>query len=79
MNYKRNRNLRYYFRRKGQRIRVILERLDKLHCKVCGTKGGLHLHHRTSIKDGGTNDIDNIEVMCRKHHMEHHGYVGRKV
>lgn len=40
-------------------------------CKVCGTKENLHIHHKD--KNWKNNDLNNLVLLCKKHHWEVHG------
>lgn len=38
-------------------------------CEICGwEEGGRDLHHIIPVKDGGTNDINNLINVCPNHH-----------
>lgn len=45
-------------------------------CVVCGWRiekrrsYGLEVHHIKPVRDGGTNDPDNLVVLCPNHHAE---------
>lgn len=42
------------------------------YCSKCGSDNDLEVHHIRPIKFGGTNDIDNLEVLCDTcHHRRH--------
>jgi len=46
---------------------------DNYCCRVCGLsqdklKSSLIVHHRFSVKDGGTNDLDNLICVCHSCH-----------
>lgn len=48
--------------------RTAFER-DKYRCQFCGTSsGGLHVHHITSLSDGGTHDPRNLTTICPQCH-----------
>lgn len=34
--------------------------------------GALHTHHILPVKKGGSDDLDNIVLLCRRHHIEIH-------
>ena len=44
----------------------------ELICSVCGAKENLELHHILPLAMGGSNDIDNMMVLCHEHHVEIH-------
>ena len=61
-----------------QRREEILQDVD-YRCELCPARGPqvggeatLHLHHRESPLAGGTNDGDNIVVLCSDCHHHHH-------
>lgn len=35
-------------------------------CAVCGSKENLEIHHIVPISKGGTNEIENLAILCRK-------------
>ncbi len=37
-------------------------------CAVCLSKSDLSGHHIRSVSSGGTDDLDNLMCLCRKHH-----------
>lgn len=47
-------------------------------CELCGADGAdetvsLEVHHRVQKADGGTNHPDNLLLLCRECHQQHHG------
>lgn len=40
------------------------------HCAVCGSVNDLTVDHKVPKVEGGTDDLDNLEVMCRYHNGE---------
>jgi len=57
--------------------RQLKERLVKLRgtcCERCGFPNTkiLNVHHKIRKADGGTNDIDNLELICPNCHAEEH-------
>ncbi|MFC7116644.1 HNH endonuclease [Natronoarchaeum sp. GCM10025703] len=57
---------------------LVIER-DDYACQLCGTLGSqageeatLHLHHRESPADGGSNDPSNLVTLCDDCHHHHH-------
>ncbi len=52
--------------------RSILKKLDAK-CEECGTKDNLSINHRTPMEAGGTNDPENLQILCRKCHNKYHG------
>lgn len=47
-------------------------------CVHCGSEGDLHYHHRVSVAEGGTNDPDNLEMLCIPCHRDRHANVTPK-
>lgn len=45
---------------------------DPITGKICGSKRFLQIDHRQSVWAGGTNDIQNLQVLCSQHN--HHKY-----
>lgn len=51
----------------------------RFRCERCGDAGvPLDVHHIISLSKGGTNDIDNLQVLCRKCHSEEHPWMVSK-
>lgn len=46
-------------------------------CAVCGKKDDLETHHVLPIIKGGTNDFNNLLVVCQEHHMQLHQKIYR--
>lgn len=43
-------------------------------CARCPATKGLKVHHRVRVADGGTDDPENLELLCHScHEREHHG------
>jgi len=64
-------------------IRRLVHKIFKFECQECGkhfsyfTSAGAELpvhggevHHSTPLKDGGEDSIENMELLCEKHHKE---------
>jgi RNA-directed DNA polymerase len=47
---------------------AVLER-DNYRCTRCGTTKKLHIHHRRSRRQGGTDEMDNLTTLCGQCHM----------
>ena len=43
-------------------------------CEKCGRTIGLEVHHKIPIIEGGTDNIDNLQVLCGICHNEVHKY-----
>ena len=41
-------------------------------CDQCGKAGRFEVHHRIPVSQGGTNDVENLQVLCRGCHIEIH-------
>lgn len=42
-------------------------------CVKCGATYGLHVHHMKRLSDGGSNKIENLQLLCYKCHNKEHG------
>ena len=40
-----------------------------LPCVVCGAREDLHVHHVVAVEDEGTDDLENLVVLCETHHI----------
>lgn len=52
---------------------------DDYECQDCGSLGGrrgdtkLHVHHKTPVMEGGTNNLENLTTLCEScHWVRHH-------
>ena len=57
-----------------QRLRrAVLER-DGWRCQQpdCGRRGRLEVHHIRPLESGGTNDLGNLQTLCRACHLNIH-------
>lgn len=61
-----------------QMRQLVLDR-DDYECKLCGTLGRqaggeatLHMHHRCSPHDGGSDEPSNLLLLCSECHHHHH-------
>ncbi|MFC1754364.1 HNH endonuclease [Thermoproteota archaeon] len=41
-------------------------------CEQCGSTVDLSVHHKKPLSHGGTNDEDNLEVLCLNCHKKYH-------
>ncbi|MDX1874622.1 DUF222 domain-containing protein [Mycolicibacterium sp. 120266] len=57
----------------SRRLRRALEHRDR-HCVIpgCASTRGLHAHHLTHWEDGGPTELDNLVLLCPRHHRQHH-------
>ena len=67
---------RYRGRLWALRRRQAVER-SGYRCERCGNTGRLEVHHKQRIADGGTDELDNLEVLCRKCHFAAHKHKPR--
>lgn len=49
------------------RLRTLVHERDRT-CVVCGETNRLQVHHRIPLRDGGTNQLSNLELRCETHH-----------
>lgn len=60
----------------GKRNKLFRDR--GVQCELCGYtpthSGVLYVHHIKPIQYGGTNDINNLSIVCEKCHADCHGY-----
>ena len=47
----------------------VLER-DGWQCTQCGSRINLECHHIVALDEGGSNQIDNLKILCRHCHIE---------
>jgi hypothetical protein len=46
-----------------------LSERDGTKCKMCGSLDFLQIDHIRPVTRGGTNDLDNLQILCRKHNI----------
>lgn len=39
-------------------------------CDECGKAGRFEVHHRIPVYQGGSNDVENLQILCRGCHIE---------
>ena len=70
-----SRNHRYSGLAKGRAWELArqaaLER-DGRRCRRCSKAGRLEIHHIIPLSQNGTNDLENLETLCRGCHIEAH-------
>lgn len=44
-------------------------------CSMCGSVQNVEVHHIIPIKEGGTNELENLIPLCRDCHQEIHHFV----
>ena len=45
-------------------------------CEVCRTRGdfrGLAIHHKVKRSQGGKHELNNLILLCGRHHAKEHG------
>ena len=58
-----------------KRVAEVMER-DGHKCRMCGTSRGLaDVHHIIKRSQGGTDEMDNLILLCRNCHNKQHGQV----
>jgi 5-methylcytosine-specific restriction endonuclease McrA len=55
-----------------ENIRTSVLNRDKHKCVECGSKKGLHIHHKKHRSKGGTDDLENLMTLCELCHTEQH-------
>lgn len=55
-----------------QNKRKILK--EQKYCEKCGRAIGLEVHHKTPLIQGGTDDLENLQVLCDICHGDIHKY-----
>ena len=70
-NQKRKKKKKRIIRLKKQK-KVLQNWRDKKVCVECGTKNYLTIHHIIIKSDRGSNQIKNLDVLCRKCHNKVH-------
>lgn len=51
-------------------LRLEALKRDGWKCVKCGRPGRLEVDHKIAIVDGGSNDIDNLQTLCRGCHID---------
>ena len=70
-----SRHHRYAGQAKGaawERQRQLTLAVDSYRCARCGKAGRLEAHHKRPVSDGGTNELNNLETLCRGCHITEH-------
>lgn len=50
---------------RGRRLRPLVIARDGARCNECGATDSLEIDHIVALARGGTNDIDNLQVLCK--------------
>lgn len=58
--------------RNWHNIRRRVFKRDGFQCKTCGKRANLECHHIVHLQDGGSNDLSNLETICRACHIALH-------
>ena len=45
---------------------------DDWRCRECGKAGVLEVHHIKHVRNGGTDELDNLTTLCRGCHIAKH-------
>ena len=51
---------------------------SKARCERCNGTENLTINHKKPLAQGGTNESDNLEILCRKCHDRYHGSFPKK-
>lgn len=49
--------------RRSEIVSALISR-DGEGCRACGSDGPLHIDHRVPVSRGGTNDLENLQLLC---------------
>lgn len=60
------------FDKQYRKMRVKALERDEYRCVECGKDEELHVHHKVHRENGGTNDLENLETLCKWCHAEKH-------
>ena len=55
-----------YQGRRRELVEKMIERGQRYICAECGRIGKLTVDHKTPLRWGGTNDLDNLQFLCRE-------------
>ena len=50
----------------------------KAKCEKCDTTDNLTINHKKPLAQGGTNEAENLQILCRKCHNVVHGIISKK-
>lgn len=45
----------------------------------CEATEGLQIHHKTNVRFGGQERPEDLQVLCKAHHMRHHALDGKRI
>ena len=63
---------RHHHRSAWKYISHQAKRAANYRCQRCGRMGPLETHHKRPINRGGDDSPANLEVLCKRCHIEHH-------
>lgn len=71
--YKSEQIRRYNKRRLSDDAKILVIQMQK-HCQEdgCTSTVDLSVHHKVPISEGGTDDLENLQVLCYNHHNKKH-------
>ena len=52
-----------------KKVRVAVMERDGYKCVYCGSTKNLQIDHVIPVASGGTNDVENLRVLCKKHNI----------
>ncbi len=52
-----------------KKVRAAVMERDGNKCVYCGSTKNLQIDHVIPVASGGTNDVDNLRVLCKKHNI----------
>ena len=53
-------------------------RAAKAKCETCGTTNSLTINHKIPLAQGGSNEYENLQILCRTCHDRFHGITSKK-
>ena len=62
----------HHHRREWAHARSTAKDRDGWRCVQCGKPGLLEVHHVESVKTSGSDDLSNLETLCRSCHLSIH-------
>lgn len=62
--------VRKEFQRDHDRLFMFIGRRDGFQCAVCGITNMLTIDHKLAVINGGTNDPENLQLMCKSHNSQ---------
>jgi hypothetical protein len=65
-----SRIVRKEFQRDYDKLFMLIGRRDGFECVVCGVTRNLSIDHKLAVFNGGTNEPDNLQLMCRSHNSQ---------